>query len=396
MKASAEITVLVPLFPRHSGLRHSLASLGKQTRRPDLVVLLDNGTDPDAGTHARHLPGIPVEIMQTDTADVAEAINLAVAAFGQSEFLAILTSHGVYAPARIEQCLAAMQDPARPRRPGIVVTATELMDSHNAPLAADDSRQAQLRRLWAPGRAGISIPEWLGTADFILSSSNIFARRTYLAANPFPTGTPTFYYHAAIQAAIPGWLAILDAPLLRLNWPGLEASTSLSMLAGILRAQLSIVVALQEKLASSSEVRRNFSAFHRAAWSNLSGLREDLFLQAALQLASLAEPGEVSSAIERVTGTGGIIETPAFLRALREGPADADPAAYTAALARARADLAELGEEHSRMSKIVEVARNSGWVQFAAWLGDRNARKVLEMEEGEAAPAPEGGRNTPA
>ena len=181
-----------------------------------------------------------------------------------------------------------------------------------------------------------------------------------------------------------------------LNWPGLEASTSLSMLAGILRAQLSIVVALQEKLASSSEVRRNFSAFHRAAWSNLSGLREDLFLQAALQLASLAEPGEVSSAIERVTGTGGIIETPAFLRVLREGHADADPAAYTAALARARADLAELGEEHSRMSKAVEAARNSGWVQFAAWLGDRNARKVLEMEEGEAAPAPEGGRNTPA
>lgn len=380
MNARNETAVLVPLFPRHPGIRHALASLREQTRRPDLVVLLDNGTDPDAGTHTRHLPEFSVEIMQTDTADVAEAINLAVAAFGQFEFMAILTAHCTHAPARLEQCIDAMHDPARERRPGIVVTAEELINAHNAPLAADDARQAQLGRLWAPGRAGISIPEWLGAADFILSPSNLFARRSYLAANPLPVGTPTFHYHAAIQAAVPGWLAVLDVPLLRLNWPGLEASSSVPVLVGMLRAQLNVVTALREKLASSSEARRNFSAFHRAAWSNLSGLREDLFLQAALQLAALADPGEVSSAIERVTGTGGLIETPPFLRALRDGTV-ADPTAYTLALAKVRAELAELREDHSRMSNIVEAARRSGWVQFAAWLGDQNTRKVLEMEE---------------
>lgn len=383
MTTPAELTVIVPLFPRHPGLRDALSSLRAQTRRPDFVLLLDNGTYPEAGSVSRQLPGIRAEVVQSGTANVAEAINHAVEMLPRSEFVAVLTSSGIYLPPRLERCLAAARDPERVRAPGVVVTAMQLIDAQGSALAADDPRRAHLDRRWAPGRAGLAISEWLGSADFVLSASNLFARRAYLAANPLSVDTPTFHYHAAVQAAVQSSLAVVDEPLLEFNWFGPESDPSALGLAGIIRAQIGMLAALNEKLTTSPETRRNLASFHRAAWSNLSGLREDLFMQAVLQLAALATPGDTGRAIDRITSATGLLQTPPFLRALRENEESADPAAYAAALAKARADFADLQEERDRIRRVADAAQDSGWVRFGAWLGDRSARRIMELEEAE-------------
>lgn len=402
MNTPAELTVVLPLFPRHPGLRRALASLRAQTRRPDFVLLLDDGTNPDAGSLGRELPGLAVETVQAGTSNVAEAVNRAAELLRQSEFVAILTSGGAYLPPRLERCLAAMRDPARFRAPGIIVTAIEPVDGQGTRFAPDDPRRAQLERLWAPGRAGLSIPEWLGSADFVLGATNIFARRAYLAANPLPTDTQTFAYHAAVQAGVQGMLGVIDEPLLELVWSGREKEPSALGLAGILRAQLAMLATLRDKLATSPETRRSLATFHRAAWNNLSGLREDLFLQAALQLTSLAAPAETAKAIERVTSASNLPETPPFLRELRESGTPTDPAAYAAALAKTRAELAALRDEHARVGRVAAAAQSSGWVRLGAWLGERSARRIMEMEaeEKESLQPPDGevegrGENNP-
>ena len=381
----SNLTVIVPLFPRHPGLRHALATLRAQTVRPDLVVFLDDGKTTYAVVPEKELPGVPVQVAQVDTPDVADAINRAIDFLDHSEYIAIIGAGGAYAPQRLERCLAAIEGPSRDRQQGIVVTGTVLVDSRGIPLAAGDERHAQLGRLWAPGREGVGIPEWLGAGDFVLSAANIFARRSYLLANPLLTEVPSFAYHAAIQAGVQGQLEVLDEPLFELNWSGPESGQSGLTAAALLRAQIRLLAALREKLSTSVETRRNFAAFHRAAWQNISGLREDLFTQAALQLASMSSHESIIKVSDHFSASGDLLGAPTHLSALRKGEAFADPASYAAALVKARAELAGLRAEHARSLRVADAAQDSGWVRFGAWLGDRSARRIMEMDAEENA-----------
>jgi hypothetical protein len=172
--------------------------------------------------------------------------------------------------------------------------------------------------------------------------------------------------------------------------------------AALLRAQIRLLAALREKLSTSVETRRNFAAFHRAAWQNISGLREDLFTQAALQLASMSSPENIIKVADHFSASSELLESPTHLNALRKGEAFADPASYAAALAKARAELAELRAEHERSLRVADAAQDSGWVRFGAWLGDRSARRIMEMdaEENTSVQSPNGeveggGKNNP-
>ena len=381
----SNLTVIVPLFPRHPGLRHALATLRAQTVRPDLVVFLDDGKTTDAVVPEKELPGVPVQVAQVDTTDVADAINRAVDFLDHSEYIAIIGAGGAYAPQRLERCLAAIEDPSRFRKPGIVVTGAVLVDSRGIPLVAGDERHAQLARLWTPGREGVGIPDWLGSGDFVLSAANIFVRRSYLLGNPLLTEVPSFAYHAAIQAGVQGQLEVLDEPLFELNWSGQESGQSGLTAAALLRAQIRLLAALREKLSTSVETRRNFAAFHRAAWQNISGLREDLFTQAALQLASMSSPENITKVADHFSASGELLGEPTHLSALRKGEAFADPASYAAALVKARAELTGLRAEHERSLRVADAAQDSGWVRFGAWLGDRSARRIMEMDAEENA-----------
>ncbi|MFM8459645.1 MAG: glycosyltransferase, partial [Chthoniobacterales bacterium] len=299
-KTISEVTVIVPLFPRNPGLRRALASLRAQTQRPAFLVFLDDGKAPDSRIPDDEVPGVPVQVLEAGTSDPAAAINQAVESAARSEYIAILDAGAAYAPDRFAHCTAAMEDPSRERQRGLLVTGVKLTDGQGLPIAEDDKRQKQLARLWAPGREGIGLPEWLAAGDFVLSASNIFARTSYLKANPLATGAASFAYHAAIQAGMQGQLEVLDQPLLELYWSGLETSYSAVVAAASLRAQLQVLGALRDKLGTSPETRRNYAVFHRTAWQNASGLREDLFLQTALELASLSPIEDRNKIADRV------------------------------------------------------------------------------------------------
>ncbi|MFZ9932039.1 MAG: glycosyltransferase [Chthoniobacterales bacterium] len=388
---STNLSVIVPLFPRHAGLRHALTTLRAQTLRPDLVVFLDDGQASSSVIPEDELPGIPVQVAQADTKDVAHAINQAVDYLDHSKYIAILGAGGAYAPRRLEECLKAIEDPSRFRQPGLVVTGANLVDGRGVPLAPDDKRRAQLARLWAPGQQGVGLPEWLGTCDFVLSAANIFARRSYLLENHLLTGVSSFAYHAAIQAGVQGYLRVVDEPLLELNWSAPDSIPSGPAAAALLRAQVQLLAALREKLATSPDTRRNFAAFHRAAWNNISGLREDLFAQAAFQLASLAPQEDTVKVADRFTTAPDLLTPPPHWQLLHaDSHAAPDPAAYAAALAKTRAELEQLKEENQRLGRVADAAQNSGWVRFGAWVGDHGARRIMEMDEDVSVQPPNG------
>ncbi|MFM8718341.1 MAG: glycosyltransferase family 2 protein [Chthoniobacterales bacterium] len=397
-KTISEVTVIVPLFPRNPGLRRALASLRAQTQRPAFLVFLDDGKAPDSRIPDDEVPGVPVQVLEAGTSDPAAAINQAVESAARSEYIAILDAGAAYAPDRFAHCTAAMENPSRERQRGLLVTGVKLTDGQGLPIAEDDKRQKQLARLWAPGREGIGLPEWLAAGDFVLSASNIFARTSYLKANPLATGAASFAYHAAIQAGMQGQLEVLDQPLLELYWAGLETNYSAVAAAASLRAQLQVLGALRDKLGTSPETRRNYAVFHRTAWQNASGLREDLFLQTALELASLSPIEDRNKIADRVAASKEVVQRPT---SLDDGGAFSDPAAYAAALAQTREELKQVKNENERLQRVAEASQGSGWVRFGAWLGDRSARRIMEMDAEENSVQPpdgkveSGGKNNP-
>ena len=153
-QARAKVAIVVPLFRRLPGLRESLTSLASQTRPPDLVVLLNDGSNPETETLQAELPELPIEVMEVESGSLPTAINAVMANLAPYEFLGFLQTGDRYATRRIESCLAAFETPEGKRPPGLVVTGLRPIYSRGQPLSSDDPRAAHLARLWAPGEGG--------------------------------------------------------------------------------------------------------------------------------------------------------------------------------------------------------------------------------------------------
>jgi hypothetical protein len=58
-------------------------------------------------------------------------------------------------------------------------------------------------------------------------------------------------------------------------------------------------------------------------------------------------------------------------------------AGYASALRRTRDKLDDARSENERLKKIADAAQGSGWIRFGAWLGERSARRMMELEQEE-------------
>jgi len=145
--------------------------------------------------------------------------------------------------------------------------------------------------------------------------------------------------------------------------------------------QLHLLNDLSRKLADSPQARRNFASFHRAAWHNLSGVREDLFQQTVMRLAATLPLTETKRMAEEIIRARDAQALPAHLEDASDADAPVDLPAYAAALQKTKAELAETQRENRHLAKVVGEIQGSGWVRFGAWLGDRGARRMMEMDE---------------
>jgi hypothetical protein len=311
---------------------------------------------------------------------VSAAINQTVRYLHDFDYLTFLQAGDYYAPARLARCLEAMVDEKTKRPPAVVVTAMNAVDSRGHPLRSDDPRTQFLERLWAPGQSG-GIPEWLGAGNFIGPASNIIARRDFIAAHPLSEAAASFSYSLAILAGVQGLLAVIDEALLRHHPSPEEREPTSKNMSELLQLQVHVLLQLKDKLVFSPETRRNLATFHRAAWNNLSGLREDLFEQLVLRLASSLPPEDVAPAVAEILSSLDAQGTPAHLHELKAGADPLDLASYAANLRRTRDQLKELREENARLARIAAAAQESGWVRFGAWIGERSSRLIMEMDE---------------
>ncbi len=295
-----KVAVVIPLHNQARFIGAALESLRVQSRPPDRVLIIDDGsTDGSLNAvvaYSESLPdkppahADPVAAVQTRTdvliqphAGFQATVNRAVTLAADCDCVAILHPRDCYHPRRLERCLGFLQE-----HPEIdlVCTRLRLIDEEGGTLPADTPRARWFSAAWSfraarDDQSALDLPEWLGLANFPGTPSNFFARAAYLRERPLSPAYPRAYdYHALVLAALDNRLGIIDAELLehRADLAGETAADDAeATVRETLRINLDLARLLAPRLATEPVLRRAFARYQRAAWSNVSAFRADLF-----------------------------------------------------------------------------------------------------------------------
>ena len=310
-----KVAVLIPLYNHERYIGAAMASLRAQTRPPDRIIVLDDGsTDGSLGAMmaysatapATDIPGQAagveprIDVLFQPNAGAHAALNRLVALADDCDYLAILNSDDCYHPRRLERCLEYLE--AHPET-GLLCTRLRLIDENGDTLPADAPRSRWFSAAWS-FRAGtddasaLDTVEWLGLANFPGTTSNFVARADFLRARPFANYRYAHDYHLLIHAALEGRLAVLDSELLdyRVHAANTISTEPELLIREMLRLNLDLARELGPRLPVEPELRGTFARYLRAGWSNVSAFRADLF-QLVLTEALTLLPGPTVDAL---------------------------------------------------------------------------------------------------
>jgi hypothetical protein len=381
---AARCAVVIPSYNHARFVGAALESALGQTRPPDRVVVVDDGSRDGSPAAIEAYRGRGVELHVQQNAGAHAALNRAVELAAEDcEFVAVLNSDDLFEPRRLERCLEHLA--ARPDL-GVVCSELVVIDAEGRPLPEDAPRRRWFQVAWSLGAAGdLSPAEWLGMANFPATTSNVVARVRDLRAHPFRAYRFCHDYAFLLEAALRGRLGVLDEPLLRYRVH--DANTIVMDPAPLVRELLRLQADLWRDLAPELErdaaLRERFYGFARASWDNASSLHAGLF-QVALAgvLASLPE----ARLAERLAELGA-----ADLAELREPPQGAlQKEDLRGGRALLRSELlarnVRLADAARRLERLRRQVSGSRWVRLGAALGVASARRLRELS---AAKAPE-------
>lgn len=309
-----KVAVLIPLYNHERYIGAALASLRAQTRPPDRVIILDDGsTDGSLGAlmgnpgaqppapGSGRFAGIETrtDILFQPNAGAHAALNRLVSLADDCDYLAILNSDDCYHPTRLERCLDYLET-----HPSVdlLCTRLRLIDETGQTLPADAPRARWFSAAWS-FRAGtddaspLDLAEWLGLANFPGTTSNFVARAGYLRAHPFTPYRFAHDYYALVRAALDNRLGVLDAELLdyRIHASNTITTEPERLIREMLRVNVDLARALAPRLAVEAPLRAAFARYHRAAWSNVSAFRADLFNLLLSEALTLLPPAAVDA-----------------------------------------------------------------------------------------------------
>ena len=102
----SSVTVIIPVYNREDYLRAALHSVFAQTRLPDEVIVIDDGSTDNTPAVAESWPG--VKLMRQANSGVSVARNRAVQA-ASSEWVAFLDSDDLWDPEKLKLQMAALE-----------------------------------------------------------------------------------------------------------------------------------------------------------------------------------------------------------------------------------------------------------------------------------------------
>lgn len=282
------VAIVIPLFNHERYVAAALRSLLVQTRPPDRIIVIDDGSTDGSLDSARAAADSTVTLLSQPNAGAHAALNRGIALATDCDFAGILNSDDLYEPARIESCLGSLeQNPAA----AVVTTRLRIIDEEGGFLAPDDPRARWLNSVWQARPP--SLPAWFGVSNFTKTTSNLFGRADYFRAHPFRPYRYVHDYYFALAAALEDRLLLLDEELLRYRVHGantIKSGAPENLPREVLRMNIDLLRQFAPALTASPDIRLRLAEYFRALCLNYADFRFEPFLHLlAGQLAPLAD-----------------------------------------------------------------------------------------------------------
>lgn len=370
---SDRLAVIIPVYNHARYIGEALESCLSQTRKPDRIIVIDDGSKDDSMAVMEPFKARGVEISGRENRGAHNTINELVAeAARDCDWISILNSDDRYLPQRFEKCLeVARANPAK----SVISTRLEVIDDNGSRMREDEPRARWFYGVQSLGDAAeLSPAEWLGRGNFIATTSNVFCRAAYLKANPF---RPYRFNHDYFFLAGAAWrdeIALSKEMLMQYRVHGNNTITTKPepLMREMLRMHLDLFHDFADELAADENKRRRFYDYMRALWDNMSSFHAGMFNVLLAQIAKRATESEIETLVKAVKGPEFDTSPNRSMSGAFDGTEPLSVGALSRKLDAMREDKARLQDDREALQELLKLRQQlstSRWVSLGSTLG---------------------------
>ncbi len=385
-----KLAVVIPSYNHAHYIGAALDSVLGQTRKPQRIIVVDDGSKDDSLSLLRTFEARGVEVHAQENKGAHATINRLIDLASQDcDAISILNSDDFYTPTRFEKLLPALE---KETAKAVVVSDLQYIDENSSPLPADHPRGKWKRAVWASwSQPDLDLAAWMGQANFAVTTSNVIARLDFLRAHPFKPYRFNHDYYFLAQAALRDQLAVVGGePLVsyRVHSTNTINTSPAPLIRELLRQHLDLYHDLAPELATDPALRARFSRYMRAAWENVSAFDAGLFQTLVAQFVELQSPETIESLIAGLSDEASWPELAAYpnksLVNNSNGttPLSCTPGALAEKYDTQRASLAALKATTGELRELARLRQRllqSRWAALGQLVG---AARQLSTDEG--------------
>lgn len=371
---SDRIAVIIPCYNHASFIGTALDSVLAQTRPADRILVIDDGSKDDSPTVLQRYVARGVEVQCRENRGAHNTLNeLVELASRDCEWVAILNSDDRYLPERLAKCLEmAHHQPGK----SVFATSLQVIDGEGKRMPEDAPRARWFHGAWSLGeQEGLSIAGWLGQANFIATTSNVFARAAYLKTYPFRPYRFNHDYFFLATAALENQIAISREVHLeyRVHGNNTIATRPEPLIREMLRLHLDLYKHHAAALRSQPDLRQRFYDFTRHAWESISSFHAGALQVLLAQMAAVQNDDDLEELASSLEGP----EMAEFPNRLLAGSFDGKSSLSSGAvlskrLAEVKASYEETKKDRDcleKLSRFRQKMLRSKWVRLGLVLG---------------------------
>jgi hypothetical protein len=369
-----KIAVIIPVYNHERFVGEAIESVLAQTRPADAILVIDDGSKDGSLAVAQSFADRGVKSRGQENQNAFNTINSLVKWAHEEgcDWVNILNSDDRFLPGKLAACAAFAE--AHPEKQ-VVSTRLQVIDDQGQ-LMAPDTKRAR----WFYGAQSLteqpyaSVAELMGKANFIATTSNVFARTDYLLANPF---RPYHFNHDYFFLAGAAWRDLIGlVPEVHMEYRVHGNNTITTrpepLIREMLRMHLDLYRHYADELAASATMRERFFDYCRAQWESISSFHAGMFQVAVAQLVGQFDESQLQRLAQVIAGPEFDVSPNKALSGSYTGAAPLSSAALSAKVDELRAERSKAMEEReaaAALAKLRHQIASSRWMSLGNLLG---------------------------
>ncbi len=377
------IAVVIPVYNHARYVGEAIESVLAQSPAPYRILCIDDGSQDDSLAVCQRYAGQGVQARGRENQGAHHTINELVrwARTEGCEWVNILNSDDRFLPGRLAACAgAAAADPSK----HVICTRLEVIDDEGRLMPQDAKRARWFYGAQSLTEAGEdSVAQMLGKANFIATTSNVFARTDYLIANPFRPYRFNHDYYFLAAAAWRDAIALVPEVLMQYRVHGTNTITTKPepLMREMLRMHLDLFHDFAAQIQRDEAMRQRFTEYCRALWDNISSFHAGMFQVALAELVSAFPEEKLKTVAYTLHGSEFEISPNRSFAAAFDGSAPLSINALNAKVDDLRARKREWEAERDAWTALLKtkhIMQESWWISLGSCLGF--ARRLRKNE----------------